>query len=252
MSRLNAFGAALAALFVVSVMTATAAFADSTPLPQVHTALPGENYPLYLLGQKTATTEGEIALANSTIELLAGTVSVLLALSELGSLGTALVMLTGVREEAAVGGTKCSTTGDAEGVVLLPETQWHLVYTSLSPGKELETGGLILVPRFTLTCGALVLTVEGPSLGRFAEIPGNSSNSGDSTQITTATHCSNEATGTQEVSLYFNDSSLKVTGQLLLENFEGLGNENSCLEIGGTLTLEVEPGSNASMFTVLL
>ena len=62
MRRLKVFGVALVALFVVGVMTAGAAFAESTPLPQVHTALPGENYPLNLLGQKTAVIEGEIAL----------------------------------------------------------------------------------------------------------------------------------------------------------------------------------------------
>ena len=247
MLRLKVLGVALVALFVVGVMTAGAAFAESTPLPQVHTALPGENYPLNLLGQKTATTEGEIALANTTGELPARTISVLLALSELGSLGTALILFTGVGEP--VEGGKCNTTGDAVGVVLVPETQWHLVYTSLSP---LETADLILVPKFTMTCGAILTTVEKPLLGKFVETPGNSLNGGDSTQIATTTHCSNRETGTQEVSSYFNDSSLLETGQLLKANISGLGNANSCEEIAGTLTLEVEPGSNASMFTVLL
>ena len=252
MLRLKVFGVALVALFVVGVMTAGAAFAESTPLPQVHTALTGENYPLNLLGQKTATTEGEIALANPDGELPANTISVLLALSELGSLGTALILFTGVREEKAVGGTKCNTAGDAVGVVLVPETQWHLVYTSLSPGKELETGGLILVPKFEIICGAQKTTTEGPNLGKFVEIPGDSTNGGDSTQIATNTHCSNRMNGIQEVSSYFNDSSLEETSVLLKANISGLGNANSCEEVAGTLTLEVEPGSNTSMFTVLL
>ena len=148
MRRLKVLGVTLVGLFAVGAMRVGAAFAESTPLPQIHTALPGESYPLNLLGQKTAAAEGEIALSNTTFELPANTISVLLALSELGSLGTALVMLTGVGEPGE--GAKCSTTGDASGVVLVPETQWHLVYTSLSPGKVLETAGLILVPRFTL------------------------------------------------------------------------------------------------------
>ena len=248
MLRLKVFGVGLVALFVVGVMTAGAAFAESTPLPQVHTALPGENYPLNLLGQKTSAVEGEITLANTDGEVPAGTISVLLALSELGSLGTALVLFTKVHEEHAPK-VECNTTGDAPGVVLVPETQWHLVYTSFSP---LETGGLILVPKFSFTCGAVITTTEGPNLGKFVEIPGNSSNGGDSTQIATNTHCSNRETGTQELSSYFNDSSLLETGQLLKANISGLGNSNSCEEVAGTLTLEVEPGSNASMFTVLL
>ena len=251
MFRLKVFGVALVALFVVGVMTAGAAFAESTPLPQVHTALTGENYPLNLLGQKTATTEGEITLANTTGELPAGTISVLLALSELGSLGTALVLFTEVHEEKNEA-VKCSTTGDAPGVVLVPETQWHLVYTSLSPGSELETAGMILVPPFTITCGALKTTTEGPNLGKFVEIPGNSSNGGDSTQIATTTHCASKVLGTQEVSSYFNDNLEELTKQLLTANISGQGAGNSCEEVAGTLLLEVEPGSNASMFTVLL
>ena len=251
MLRLKVFGVALVALFVVGVMTAGAAFAESTPLPQIHTALEKENYPLNLLGQKTAESEGQIALENTTSELPAGTISVLLALSELGSLGTALVLFTEVHEEAAVGGTKCNTTGDAPGVVLVPETQWHLVYTSLSPSSVLETAGLILVPKFTITCGALLTTTEGSNLGKFIETPGNSANGGDSTQIESVTRCSKPA-GTQEVSSYFNDNLEELTKQLLKANISGLGNENSCEEVAGTLLLEVEPGSNASMFTVLL
>ena len=248
MRRFGRFGVALVALFVVSVIMAGAAFAESTPLPQIHTALTGESYPLNLLGQKTAAVEGEIALANSTSELPAGTISVLLAVSELASLGTALLLFTGVREEAGVGGTQCNTTGDGPGVVLV-EGLWHLVYMSLSP---LETADLLLVPKFTMTCGALLTTIEGHLLGKFVETSGNSTNGGDSTQITTNTHCSNKAAGTQEVSSYFNDSSLLETDQLLKANISGLGNANSCEEVAGTLTLEVEPGSNASMFTVLL
>ena len=126
------------------------------------------------------------------------------------------------------------------------------MYTSLSPGKELETAELILVPRFIFSRGGLESAIEGPWLWKFIETPGNSANGGDSTDIQTVSRRSSRVTGIQEVSAYFNDSSLELTDQLLKWNFGGAGNQDSCLEIAGTLLLEVEPGSNASMFTILL
>ena len=53
MRRLKVLCLALLSVFAVGVMTAAAASAESTPLPLIHTALPGETYPIDL-GGKTA------------------------------------------------------------------------------------------------------------------------------------------------------------------------------------------------------
>jgi hypothetical protein len=249
MGRFKVFCLALMSVFVVGVMTASAASAESTPLPDLHTALSGELYPLDLQGE-VKTAGKTIELSNVSGDLAANFVSILLHLQELSSLGTALVLFKAVEEP--VSGESCKTAGQEAGVVAVPEPIWHIVYTSLSPTHTLETGTLILFPKFEITCGALITTTIAPNMGRLSEIPGNSGNEGDSTMIETATHCSNAANGIQEISSYFEDSLAETTLQLLKASISGTASSNSCEEIPGTPLLTVESTGRATMFSVLL
>jgi hypothetical protein len=250
MRRFRLFGLVLVSLFVVGVMTAAAASAESTPLPLIHTALPGETYPIDLEGE---VKSAGIKLANPVKALPATLVSILLLVNELTALGPASIDFTGVKLETKF----CHTPGDSEpeGAVLIPDAEFHMVYTSLSPGKELETAGLILFSKFVIICGEVKPTefvISPPSMSRLSEVPGNSANGGDSTEIETATHCSNETNGIAELSSYFTDSSIEVTKQLLAVTVSGVGPENGCEEIPGTLLLTIGRNTLATMFTVLL
>jgi hypothetical protein len=245
MRRFRVFGLVSALVFVVGVVVVSTAFAESTPLPLIHTALPSEAYPIDLGG--IVVNDG-IQIENTSGVLPATLVSVLLEAKELTALGAVKITFTGVGEP--VGSVKCETEGAGEGTVVVPDALWHMVYTALSPGHVLETAGLMLFSKLVLRCGASEIVVTPPLLMRFSEVPGNSANGGDSTEIEAAMHCSS-ISGVQEISSYFTDSSVEVTKQLLSANLFG-ASEPACLEVPGTLLLTVEPASLAAMFTVLL
>jgi hypothetical protein len=247
MRRLKVFGLLLVSLFVVGVMTAAAASAESTPLPDIHVALAGEAYPLDLAGE---VKSAGIKLENEISKLPATLVSILLLVSELTSLGLALIDFTGVEEP--VNKETCKTTGDGAGVVLIPNAEWHMVYTSLSPTHTLETAGLILFSKFIITCGALETTTTGPSMARLSEVPGNSTNGGDSTAIETASHCVAGKQGLAEVLSYFTDQLVELTNVLLKASISGGASTRACEEIPGTLLLVVASNSTGKMFSVLL
>jgi hypothetical protein len=249
MRRFRLFGLMLVSVVVVGVVTVSAAFAESTPLPLIHTALPGETYPIDIGGK---VVSNGIQIQNTSGLLPATLVSILIEAKELTALGPAKITFTGVNEPT--NNVKCETEGAGEGTVIPPDAEWHMVYTALSPGHELETAGLILFSKFVIKCLGMIpleTVVTAPSLSRFSEVPGNSANGGDSTEIETGTHCTAKK-GFAEISSYFTDSSIEVTKQLLTASISGGAEEFSCEEIPGTLLLTIEPASLATMFTVLL
>ena len=67
MRRLKVFCLALLSVFAVGVMTAAAASAESTPLPDIYTALPGETYPIDL-GGKLASAQALKSAAGGVLE----------------------------------------------------------------------------------------------------------------------------------------------------------------------------------------
>jgi hypothetical protein len=70
-------------------------FAESTLLPDVHTALPGETYSLFLGG----SLKSKQTLRNTGGGLLEGSeVSVLLSVIELSALGGANIVFSGIEE----------------------------------------------------------------------------------------------------------------------------------------------------------
>jgi hypothetical protein len=232
----------------VGVMMVGVASAESTPLPDIHTALPGETYPIDL-GGKLASAE---QLENAGGGLLVGAeTSVLLSVLELTSLGLAIIVLLGVKTAGAQK-ANCANQGDLEetGEVVIPNAEYHLVYTALSPSAHLELAALVLFTRFTILCGRftepLEVVVTGPSMVRVNPTAGGTE--GDATDLEIALHC--VTTGVQELPYYYNDALERVATTLLL-NAGGVGAKQGCEEIPGTILLTPETGSLATMFTVL-
>jgi hypothetical protein len=216
---------------------------ESTPLPIIGVALPNEGYPLRLEGG----VEGAIELINERGNLSAHQATVLLTASELTSLGAAIVKWSGVEDTE---GAKCNTAGDAAGVVLVPNAEFHFVYDSLSPGATLEAAELILFTKYTIECGVLETTVTGPATARIAIPAPESGKEGDSTSLATRSRCANSLTGQQEVRSYYNDA-LELVATTLLANISGTGNVKTCEETP-TVLLKVASASTATMFSVLL
>lgn len=221
-------------------------FSVLAQLPTIHTALPGETYPLNLGGHLTGTSklfeEGGGALEGKEF-------SVLLNVAELTSLGTAVVDFLGVEEPKEK--TKCSTPGDSEanGAVLIPGAEFHLVYTNLEP---LELGALTLFNKFIILCdaGTLEDITVGPSTTRVSVPAPTAGTEGDISFLNIASHCFNTTLASQEIPYYYNDKG-EVVPTTLLANLSGTGLKKSCEEITGTTLIAPETGSLATMFTVL-
>jgi hypothetical protein len=112
-------------VLVMGVAVVTAASAESLPLPLIHTALPGETYPINLGGQLLSKQ----SLRNENGGVFKGTdVSMLLNVKELSALGGATIEFLGVTETVPPE-TKCFSEGalEANGEVILPGAEFHLV-----------------------------------------------------------------------------------------------------------------------------
>jgi hypothetical protein len=246
MGRLKVFCLAFLSVLVVGVMTAGVASAEESNLPDIHTALPGELYPIDLSGHTTGLSE----LVNESGGVLKGTeFSILLLTVELSPLGKALIDFLGVEN---VEKHKCHTNGDSEaaGAVLIPGAEFHLVFTNTSP---LEVAGLILFEKFLITCnsGLFEISNTGPSTARVSVPTPEAGKEGDITFLNTASHCASRVTALQEIPYYFNDNKEEVV-TTLLANPSGTGNKKSCEEIVGTTLVGVDsPPGSATMFTVL-
>ena len=248
MKRIRVLCLALSSVLAVGVITAEAACAESTPLPDIHTVLSGETYPLALGGHLASLSRLEAAGFGSVLE---GTeVSTLLLISEITSLGTGSLLFLGVRLSRTA---QCDTLGasEANGEVVVPGLEWHLVYTGLSPSETLELGALMSFPKFTIFCGAdtFELPVTGPLLARVNVPTPAAGTEGDSNDIEIASH-NNGTKGHQELPYYYNDTLERVPTTLLI-NVSGTGNVAGAEEIASTLLLTPETGSLATMFSVL-
>jgi hypothetical protein len=247
MRQPTVFCLALMSAMAVNALAATLSSAESTPLPSIHTALPGETYPLNLGAHLAGVSKLENT-GGSTLET--DEFSALLAVKESTSLGGAVLVFLGLREVKEDHG--CSTPGasEANGEVVIPNAEWHLVYTALSPSESLELGALMTFTKYTVLCnaGLYELTVTGPWLMRASVPAPEAGKEGDSTDIDIDSHC--PTNGVQELPYYYDDTLTRVA-TTLLQNLEGSGNQQACEEIDGTVLLNPVTGSNATMFSVL-
>ena len=241
MTRWCTFSLALMTVAVVSVATVAVASAESTPLPIIQTSLPGELYPINL-GEHLEAKDELVDEAGGV--LTAKEQSLLLNVAESTSLGKATIEYLGVEEQEK---HKCHTEGDSEanGAILIPNAEWHLVYTGLSPENALETGALILFTKFTILCNASLFEIilTGPETQRMTY-------DADGGLIHVVDICGYPASGLQEIPAYYNSSSELIPTTLLV-NPSGTGNKKACEQTEGTGLLATETGSAASMFSVL-
>jgi hypothetical protein len=216
MRRLVTYTLTVLAILVLGCGLPTAASA----LPELHTSL-GEAFPVELEG----VAKGENVIAFSTAlssPFTTEEVKLLLKCEKLGSLCPYDEHLVNAKFE----GKTCSTTGDAEGVILIAKNEVHFVSTSTAP---LDLNGDFLVAKFTIACvkGAekLNVTVEGEAIGRIEGVK-------DMEQVKSFKlnlKCTKANNGKQEVKKYLNDEGKLVKGILKLNL--GLGAETACEEI---------------------
>jgi hypothetical protein len=153
MRHLKALGVAFAALVVLGA-TAASAFAT---LP----VLLAQKFPLHLDFADNGKTATTLETASGTKLTGKGLLLLLLASSQ-GSLGLYLTLFLNV----ALGETKCNTSGDATGEVLLGNNEYHLVFASLSP---LVLGLALLVAEFEFKCGLVSIKVRGCALAKVTD-----------------------------------------------------------------------------------
>jgi hypothetical protein len=234
MKRFKVLGFAVFAMSVVLVAQASA-----VTLPDIHTVLPGDVYPI--VGEGKAEVKGgteaekakELALQTEVSKNPAASVLVKLEARDLTSLGPITIDLFGVHEPKKPA-IPCHTEGDGEGVVLVPGAEFHIV-----PINATSTAGvLVLFPTIKVFCvGGITVTTEAPSLSEL-RIPATE----DITSFEAKTTCA--SSGIASNSTYFNDAGEEVKGATLKANFGG-GLENAC-EQTPPVTI-----SSTKMFTIL-
>jgi hypothetical protein len=228
-------------------LLAIPAAASAFTLPDMHTALPNETYPIVLSGEVKAEAgnEKEIHLENEVSSIPATLVSVLMIASELTSLGSVQIDFTGLHENKKPLET-CNTEGDGAGVVLVPFAEYHLVDLGLEP--NLKLGLLILFPTFSVTCkGGLKVKVEAPDLSAVDLVE-----EADIESATALTHCKAGSPGIAANSSFVNEAGEQGKETALLKANFGAGNTNACEEITKPLPLTIETAfSLAKMFTIL-
>jgi hypothetical protein len=143
-----------------------------------------------------------------------------------GSLGPAVLLFTGVSEKT----TKCNTTGDGTGLVLINNVEWHLVYILLDP---LQVGILYLVPSFKITCGSVKETVEGNSATTISPIEEWVAATG---LFKAVSSCLSNLK--PDITKYWNDEGEEKTIKLEAE-INGLGKkEEACENVEGEIPVE--------------
>ena len=215
------FGVALMAMFALGVTMASSASA----LPDL-SVLPGEPTLLHLdVTDLTVSTK-----ISNPVEVIKGTGLLLLLLSdELTALGTFEILFTNVVEET---GERCKTTNDAEGEELLSGT-YHIVYTSLSP---LTIGTLYLVLPVEITCGTLVIKVEGSMLSSLSPAASGT----DQTSVAGVLKGNSE--GKPNLVNYYNDGGTIVKAKLTFKVSGGTAKE-AAMEVEEAVTVYALQGS---------
>jgi hypothetical protein len=154
-------------------------------------------------------------------------IQILWTLLESGSLGPAQILFENVGEKS----TKCKTSGDGTGLVLIDDAQWHLVYILLDP---LEVGILFLIPQFTMTCGVVAEKIKGSWMWTMTPLEEWVAAKGSFEGVSKC--LSNKHT--PGITKYWNDEGEEVTAKLEVE-LNGLGKfEEACLNLEVPVKLE--------------
>jgi hypothetical protein len=235
MTRLKMLFLSVCALVVLGAVAASSASAScGTPcLPTVLLAT-GGTLPVDIHSASDNPNNGiPSKLENASGALLEGTgFSVLFSLTNLKDMSDSSYLALFLEvTEVSTEKTKCNTTGDKTGEVLLPTALFLLV--GLPGGK---VAGLQLVPEFTIKCGSLSIKIKGSALGSLT--PTGKKLAKESNEAQANLHCkSGSTTAEPEFSKYIPESG---SGETLIPTLlanAGAGFVKSCEEIIPTLTL---------------
>lgn len=223
MKRLKLVAVIMGALFALAMM-ASSAFA-AVNLPDVSVTLAGGTYPIHILGTSPAKTD----LFDASGAVLKGEgVTLLLLTKELSALGTFTTDFTNVEEPKEQ--SKCSTPGDAKGVVLV-SGEFHVVPLEVS--AALPLGVLFLVSEFEIKCEeGLNPIIRGDTLSTLEDL------GTETTELTKVLGTlEGSESGEPALTSYFNNGGTKIT--VKLETEAGAGFVKSAENVVGPVDLSV-------------
>jgi hypothetical protein len=220
MKRLKLVGVIMGALFVLAVMASNALAAVN--LPDISVTLTGGIYPVHAVG---TLPKALTFLGDASGVVLQGTgVTLLLLTKELSALGTFTTDFTNVEEPKT--GAKCSSTGDASGVVLV-SGEFHLVPLEVS--AALPLGVLFLVTTLEIKCKeSIEVVVRGNTLSTLENI------GTENQELTGFAGTLEGELGKPKHSEYFNDGGTKILTKLEIEAGAGevAGDEDVVGQVG--------------------
>ncbi|MHB8242546.1 MAG: hypothetical protein ACYDHN_11195 [Solirubrobacteraceae bacterium] len=130
-------------------------------------------------------------------------------------------------------GIPCHTTGDAEGEVLVPRGEVHLVFDSL--GSSLGVAALLLINEFPITCSTTVLKTRGMALVLLKPL---NTEVLTTQELSAKLRCVVGGPGKAEDKTWWNATGALQTAQLLSKFKEGFPFEESCFDIENELKLK--------------
>jgi hypothetical protein len=234
MRHFKLLGAAVAALCMMGIATASTAFA----LPDISVTLTGASYPLHL--EVTLLTV-KTKLSNVVKETITGEgILVLYTLTELGHLGTFEALFTHTKKGTEACFSEEGSTKDPSGEILT-KGSWHLVYTSLPSGSGLQLGILYLVAPVKIKCGTIEVSVKGNTLSSV-----DSLTLPETTEFTTLSGIlKGNGEGKPNINFFYNEGGTSVKAKLEA-NF-GTGFKEAAEEVEELITVTALAGK---MFVV--
>jgi hypothetical protein len=233
MNRLKMLFLSVCALVVVGAVAASSASAQcgNPCLPTVLLGT-GVTLPIDIHSATDNPNNGIVSkLENASGALLEGKgFSVLYSLTNLKDMSDSSYLALFLEVTETSEKTKCNTTGDKTGEVLLPTALFLLVGR---PGGGVL--GLQLVPEFVIKCASLSIKVKGSAMGTLT--PTGKKLAKESNEAQGNLHCkAGSSTAEPEFSKYLNESGTETLIPTLLAN-AGAGFVKSCEEIVPTITL---------------
>ncbi|MHB8574282.1 MAG: hypothetical protein ACYDCQ_03025 [Dehalococcoidia bacterium] len=212
---------------LLSIVGATSALsaapASAAELPS-SLYLAGESGPRELTATSSTAKAEIVGIRNIPSE---GYKFVFKAKEQMEDLGAATIELKNFK----LGETSCNTEGDGAGVVLFSKPEWHDV-----PMSGGNWGTLVLLPTATsIKCGALTIKVKGSQLSKSVTALGV-----ETTTFNSETgKCGGTNGRTPGWEGYETDTG---TAKAKLESSIGLGFEQTCVQVEGTVESRINTG----------
>jgi hypothetical protein len=217
----------LAALAVFALAAVAVSSASALALPTV-TALPGET-----TGNIIATTSATGAnIAELSTALSAPIASEKVKLETSFASGASEGTYTASFTNAEFEGTKCNTSGDPDGVILISGFDHLTITPGPIPTITFLVSGTLVIECGPLTHPTISIKITGGTIGKLSVTNGS-----EVTSFKGALKCTKANNGKQELKEIFNDEGKAV--KVILSANLGLGAESGCEEVKEELTLSL-------------